>query len=475
MKANSNNPTGWDPRKSLIILKSLIHPQPRFPKVDEDGDEEMEIDEEAVEKLCIQVGLPPVSTEDHDAVDESRSIIEQGPEDTDVDMEEGICEQIERHEIMTVDCNRTVTNTTGFSGVNVHICNDMMEVNDKEGQVHLPVHTLDADSCGKPSEVKRALSSSLSELQTEESQSKMGGVGSSCPASDSQSGISTGILVAGEPNDSQNDSVNCVSASTLSIVPCEVSPVLKSPTPSVSPRINSSRKSLRTSSMLTASQKDSKDESKSGPEDVRLSFAKSMKSNLSNALAAQTSKSSLIPTEHLAASLYRGLEIIDSHRKSSAFRRSSFRFSYKHAEYKPVMLAEKVDVGVQTFLQDDEITEEDPTVLLCENCKIKLHPEVKDADDSSNLQLVPVDGSECIDKSKKQVPKVSLISSAQSSVLSMVLTFLFICSRYLTFYFVNTQAVEKVLAGAIRREMALEEFCAKQSSEIMQLNRLVSC
>lgn len=35
------------------------------------------------------------------------------------------------------------------------------------------------------------------------------------------------------------------------------------------------------------------------------------------------------------------------------------------------------------------------------------------------------------------------------------------------------QAIEKVLAGSIRREMALEEFCAKQTSEIMQLNHLV--
>ena len=33
--------------------------------------------------------------------------------------------------------------------------------------------------------------------------------------------------------------------------------------------------------------------------------------------------------------------------------------------------------------------------------------------------------------------------------------------------------MEKVLAGSIRREMALEEFCAKQASEIMQLNRMV--
>jgi len=33
--------------------------------------------------------------------------------------------------------------------------------------------------------------------------------------------------------------------------------------------------------------------------------------------------------------------------------------------------------------------------------------------------------------------------------------------------------VEKVLAGAIRREMARDEQCAKQAAEIQQLNRLV--
>ncbi|KAJ0074504.1 hypothetical protein Patl1_37540 [Pistacia atlantica] len=35
------------------------------------------------------------------------------------------------------------------------------------------------------------------------------------------------------------------------------------------------------------------------------------------------------------------------------------------------------------------------------------------------------------------------------------------------------KAVEKVLTGAIRREMALEDFCAKQISEIKHLNCLV--
>ncbi|KDP32570.1 hypothetical protein JCGZ_13120 [Jatropha curcas] len=423
VKANSNNSTGWDPRKSLNILKSLIHPHSRLPQLDEDGDEEMEIDEEAVEKLCIEVGLPPASAGDCNIVDESRCTMGQGPEDTDVDMEEGISEQAEKHEIMTVDCADPVKNEFCYN------------VNDKEPD-HIPVDPIDAESSGKSPKENKDLSSSISKLLTEESQSKMVDIRTSCVVSDSQTGLSTGVVVASEANDSQNDAVNGVSPSNLSIVPCEISPVLKSPTPSVSPRISSSRKSLRTSSMLTASQKDLKDE-KSNTEDVRLSFAK--KRSSSNALAAQTSKSFLAPTEHLAASLHRGLEIIDIHRKSSVFRRSSFRFSCKPAELKPISLVEKVDAGVQTFLQDYDLQEEDAGVFFCKSCKNKKALEEKDNDDSSNLQLVPIDGSESADKSKKQVPK----------------------------------AVEKVLAGAIRREMALEEFCAKQTSEIMQLNRLV--
>ncbi|KAG5222186.1 kinesin protein [Salix suchowensis] len=392
VKANSNNPTGWDPRKSLNILKSLIHPRHRLPQVDEDGDEMMEIDEEAVEKLCIQVGLEPAGSADEKYDGEGRSIIEQGTEDTDVDMEEAIPLQAENHEILISSCAKPARNT----------------------------------SAGE----RRFLSSSASKLITEESPNEMVVFGSSCTTSGSEKGNSTGISATGEPNSSQNETVNSVSPSSLSIVPSEVSLVLKSPTPSVSPRISSSRKSLRTSSILTASQKDSKDESKPGPENMRISFAKS---NSSAARTAQTSKSCLAPTEHLAASLHRGMEIIDSHHKSSVFRRLSFRFPSKPAGSNPIL---PVDVGVQTFPQHDEISER---VFLCTNCKAKTQLEVKDVDDSSNLQLVPIDCSESIEKPKTQVPK----------------------------------AVEKVLAGAIRREMALEEFCAKQGHEIMQLNRLV--
>ncbi|KAB5569691.1 hypothetical protein DKX38_003484 [Salix brachista] len=343
-------------------------------------------------------GLEPAGSADEKYVGEGRSIIEPGTEDTDVDMEEAIPLQAENHEILISSCAKPARNTS--------------------------------ESCEEPAGERRFLSSSDSKLITEESPNEMVVFGSSCITSGSEKGNSTGISATGEPNSSQNETVNCVSPSSLSVVPSEVSLVLKSPTPSVSPRISSSRKSLRTSSILTASQKDSKDESKPGPENMRISFAKS---NSSAARTAQTSKSCLAPTEHLAASLHRGLEIIDSHHKSSVFRRLSFRFPSKPAGSNPIL---PVDVGVQTFPQDDEISER---VFLCTNCKAKTQLEVKDVDDSSNLQIVPIDCSESIEKPKTQVPK----------------------------------AVEKVLAGAIRREMALEEFCAKQGYEIMQLNRLV--
>ncbi|KAJ6758886.1 KINESIN-LIKE PROTEIN KIN-12B [Salix koriyanagi] len=126
---------------------------------------------------------------------------------------------------------------------------------------------------------------------------------------------------------------------------------------------------------------------------------------------------------------------------SGSFEASTLLFSQNHQKAQKTKPAGSnpilpVDVGVQTFPLDDEISER---LFLCTNCKAKTQLEVKDVGDSSTLQLVPIYCSESIEKPKTQVPK----------------------------------AVEKVLAGAIRREMALEEFCAKQAYEIMQLNRLV--
>lgn len=204
-------------------------------------------------------------------------------------------------------------------------------------------------------------------------------------------------------------------------VPSEISPPLKSPTPSVSPRVNSnSRKSLRTSSVLTHTEKGLMDDEELGSDTIRLSFAKASKSSCLNSQSTQTSRSCFAPTEHLAASLHRGLEILTSNRQSSALRRSSFRFSYR-SDSKPTLPIEKVDVGVQTCPQT-ESREEDSLGFLCSKCKSgNSQQEIEDANDASNLQLVPVDGSESVDKSKKLVPKVCLEASIGIVLLASAL------------------------------------------------------
>ncbi|KAF9661481.1 hypothetical protein SADUNF_Sadunf19G0073300 [Salix dunnii] len=198
-------------------------------------------------------GLDPANLADEKYVGEGRSIIEQGTEDTDVDMEEAISLQVENYEILISSCAKPARNVS--------------------------------ESCEEPAGEKRFLSYSASKLITEESSNEMMVFGSSCIISGSEKGNS-GVSATSEPDGSQNEIVNCVSPSSLSIIPSEVSLALKSPTPSVSPRI-SSRKSLRASSMLTASQKDSKDERSNpilpvdmGEREVLLEEIKDLRSQL---------------------------------------------------------------------------------------------------------------------------------------------------------------------------------------------------
>ncbi|KAG8369560.1 hypothetical protein BUALT_Bualt14G0026100 [Buddleja alternifolia] len=232
-------------------------------------------------------------------------------------------------------------------------------------------------------------------------------------------------------------STNCIgddAASHLSIVPVDVSPNLKSPAPSVSPRLINSRKSLRTSSAKSASQ-NIPTQGNLGAE--HASIAKPSNGLCLNSLSNR--KSCFASTDHLAATLHRGLEIIESQRLNPAMRRSSFRFSCMPSDVKAVLPVVKVDVGVQTVFHDDELMNTGIEESLCSKCKTNNYQQELIHDDGQNMQLVPVNESPSHDKCKKHVPK----------------------------------AVEKVLTGAIRREMALEEMCAKQNSEIMQLNRLV--
>ncbi|KAK8494187.1 hypothetical protein V6N12_044600 [Hibiscus sabdariffa] len=337
MRANGSNQTdpdgsystGWNARRSLNLLKFSLHHPRTLPHVDDDGDEEMEIDEEAVEDHCAHVGLQSEVTYQHSNEVTKLEIVEsdsgnatskhgstgdlvpntsefaevQDIDDTDVNMEEEISEEPKSSDMVIVGCVKTVTNTPNDFSAHESV---------KENPCQLIVETTDGDS----------------------------------------------------------------------------SVILKSPTPSVSPRVNQSRKSLRTSSMYTASQKDLKD---NGPETSCVSFT---------------------PTEHLAASLHRGLEIIDNHRQSLALRRSSFRFSSQPADSKTILAANKVDVGIQTFPE-----EEKQVVFICSNCRQRTNLDGKEEKESSNLQLVLVNEPESSEKIKKQIPKVRVSSPGFSDYI----------------------------------------------------------
>ncbi|KAK7306409.1 hypothetical protein VNO77_44348 [Canavalia gladiata] len=364
MDSSGGHSAAWI-RRSLNLLQSSLNRPPPLSHVDDDGDEEMEIDEEGVE--------------DHDGV----------------------------------SCNANMLSN----------CNIVAD-NDNE------MNTDDQD-LAQPSKEKNTTSSCASKCLNEESSCAMIQSSFSCPVGESEIGDFAGFSAPDASNDSPSATMNVLPAD-LSIVQCDLSPILKSPTPSVSPRISTStsRKSLRASSGLSPSENDLHVE---GNLDRKTGNQK----NSSAAFSSQTAPNFLTKTENLAASIRHGLEILDSYQRNAAMRQSSYRCSLRPRESRLIFPAEKVDVGLQTSLDDD--VEEDSVLFTCSNCKSRAQLDVNEIDNNSNLQLVPVDCLESTDKPKKQVLK----------------------------------AVEKVLAGSIRREMALEEFCAKQTSEIMQLNRLV--
>ncbi|KAK4483353.1 hypothetical protein RD792_010539 [Penstemon davidsonii] len=388
MKANPNQTdqngtyaTGWSARRSLNLLRFSLNRPMALPRAEDDSDEEMEI-------VDAHAPMPEIP--------EERCVCspEQGCEDTDVKMEDVAFQPDEK------DKNKVIT--CGLSEV-------IPEVALVDGSSGLSV-----SEDYSPPVLQRFPNEDLSTVEQ-------------CLS----------VQLSADTKNTPEKSTNCIrdgAASSLSIVSTDVSPVLKSPAPSVSPRMNNSRKSLRTSSTMSASQ--------SIPTESKVESAPASIPKPSNSICLNfpsNRKSSFASTKQLAASLHRGLEIIESQRINPALRRSSFRFSCMAADVKAVIPVFKVDVGVQTMFEDDESLKKDIEPL-CKKCNSKiLQQELIDNGEGQNMQLVPVTGSPLDDKCTKQVPK----------------------------------AVEKVLAGAIRREMALEEMCAKQNSEITHLKRLV--
>ena len=112
---------------------------------------------------------------------------------------------------------------------------------------------------------------------------------------------------------------------------------------------------------------------------------------------------------NLAASIQRGLQVIESHQNNGAWRRASVGLNARIRDVLPC----KVDAATQT--DPEESQARDTTLALVPTCLVEVSAkESKDPDACRDLQLVPADGAiPCDELKQQQILKVS--SHKQSS------------------------------------------------------------
>ncbi|XP_042519869.1 kinesin-like protein KIN-12F isoform X2 [Macadamia integrifolia] len=217
----------------------------------------------------------------------------------------------------------------------------------------------------------------------------------------------------------------------LLIRPGQLSPVLEGPTLSESPKIaDTLKKSIPASSNLLASQNCGTENPKFNPDVQR----QSLKVTYHKHSSLRSSKIFAGPTESLANSLQRGLQIIDYHQRISASNKSSVSLSFEHLTLKQFQAVEKDDAGVQNEPEVQNLETQKSASFLCTSCKRMGFSGSSQVQDSFNTWIVPFNGA---------VPHE------------------------------GPKDAEKLLEEARKREKDLESLCAEQASKIKQLNCLV--
>lgn len=248
---------------------------------------------------------------------------------------------------------------------------------------------------------------------------------------------------------------------SISISSCRRSSILQEPTLSESPKIgNNPRKSMTFSSTLLASQKNASESSESEVSRHSLRYSEHIRSSL------RSSKVFSGPTESLAASLQRGLQIIDHQQRSSASTCSSVEASFEHLMLKPCPEADKTSASVQTLPYDKQSSDGSSTPLLCSSCQRKFdNNNTNGVQDSLKTWIVAVDNQQA--DGKTTVSSDLLLSFKGTFSLFM---FSFLNSLL---FLLLLQATSRDLAKATEREKELENVCTEQAAKIEQLNHLV--
>lgn len=514
MKSKDNNQpannggysTGWNARRSYNLLRlSLCRPL-TLPHTDTDSDEEMEIDEDAVESLSSERTI--LSTIDEESTRDSRTSSSCEKEEIQNDLY-GLNRENVSASTKIEPNNDLCPSTIDLVVESKELNNELSTVRDVDMgknqtganlscQIRDVVHFEDCETVEIQADSKSSLQASkeISPLtpSMEHSESRKVGSGASdveqVPMKLAISKIHSSAETAQEvliddieshPHNSlstcdmdikddmpatkslgnscdnntgpacdatvsENGSLynipNTLSP-TLSIVPSSSSPILQSPPLSVSPRIQEGRKSVNKSfCKSTLSPSDENRNSGQGSEMLNLSFAQSVRKSTH----PLSNKSGNSRTDRLAASLQRGLHVFDIHQQSSAVRKSSARFSFQTLNLKtPTQLLDKVDKSVQTSPKKESSA---ATSLIAEMRASCGRLDIVEANSFKDIEDMQ-------DKSQWQLMPLEKTRSSKGPRHEL------------------SQAVEGVLAGSIRREMVLEEVCSKQVMEIEHLNRLV--
>jgi len=196
---------------------------------------------------------------------------------------------------------------------------------------------------------------------------------------------------------------------SISVSSCGRSPILEEPPLSESPKIrNVQRKSMAYSSSCLGSWNNVAEES----EDIlRQSFKEGEKMRLS----LRSSKVFPGPTESLAASLQRGLQIIDYHQRNSTLNKSSASFSFDHLT--PCSEIDKDDSCDEIRQQKKYSIDESTATLLCEPCRKRISNQ-DSTEIQGNVESRTETEAENSDGLTDKVSKVCALENSQSFAIS---------------------------------------------------------
>ncbi|XP_065862511.1 kinesin-like protein KIN-12F [Euphorbia lathyris] len=207
--------------------------------------------------------------------------------------------------------------------------------------------------------------------------------------------------------------------SSISISLCQQShSALQEPTLSESPKFGSTRRSMTTLPSTFMSGQNNVSESANLKLDL---MNQSLKQSEKIRSSLRSSKMFPGPTESLAASLQRGLQIIDHHQRTSASNRSSVSFSFEHLALKPCPEVETSYGSVQK-LAEEALRSDGCSSILCASCKQKInHTSVTVQDEAEHPnELDDKDEGNYMEEAQKRENELKNVCKEQAATIELL-------------------------------------------------------